>query len=85
MKNWKAIQDFTFAKIRDSETQLPALAKRSGVTLAWLRRVRYKPGSVKDPGFMKVGAVFQALGGRAPKVPRNSGEKDGSSPDVQDQ
>jgi hypothetical protein len=85
MDKWKAIQDFTFGRIRDPETSLPKLAKRSGVSLWWLQRVRYRPEKVKDPGWLKTGMVFQALGGRAPNVPKQKEKVDGIGSDVQDQ
>jgi len=77
MDKWKAILDYVQSHVLHPDTNIAALAKKSGVSVWWLYRLRAKPNEVKDPGFTKVGAVFQALGGRAPKVPRNSGEKNG--------
>jgi hypothetical protein len=84
MNRWKAIQEFVFSSIRDPATNLTALANKAGVSVWWLYRIKYRSDEVKDVGFMKTGAVFQALGGRAPKVPKQE-QKNARSDDVSSQ
>lgn len=70
MNEWKTILDYVTHRVESKETNLTDLASRAGVSVWWLQRLRHRAGEVKDPGWTKVGRVFQALGGRAPKVPQ---------------
>lgn len=70
MNKWDAIKDYVMVRICNRETNLVKLAHDSGVSYWWLNRCRYRQEVVSDPGFTKVGRVFEALGGRAPKVPQ---------------
>jgi DNA-binding phage protein len=69
MNKWAAIREFVIGRVMDRSTNLTALARDSGVNYWWLRRIRSRREDVKDPGFEKIGRVFEALGGRAPKLP----------------
>lgn len=80
MSQWDAILSFVVERIRHPGTCLTDLSRRAGVSIWWLHRIRHRT-DVVDPGFTKVGRVFFALGGRAPKLPE---KKDGSSTGLQD-
>jgi hypothetical protein len=68
MKQWQEILDYVVSKVQDKSTNLTALSKTAGVSIWWLQRMRSR--RVVDPGFSKVGRVFQAFGGHSPKLPK---------------
>jgi len=84
MRNpWQEVLEFVEERIRDPATNLTELATKTGVNIWWLHRIR-RNADVVDPGFTKVGRVFMALGGRAPKVPKQE-QKNARSDDVSSQ
>lgn len=66
---WVDIIKYVVQRLRDGEN-VSALAAKSGVGVWWLIRVR--AGKIKEPGWDKFGRVFEALGGRPPKIPSTS-------------
>ena len=66
---WQRILDFVVAGIRNTDNSLTDLARQTGINLSWFHRMRYR-NDVKDPGFTKIGRVFMALKGSAPRLPK---------------
>ena len=66
---WQQLLDYVVAGIRNTDTNLTELSRQTGVSLTWLHRIRYR-GDVVDPGWTKIGRVFLAMKGSAPKLPK---------------
>ncbi len=68
---WTEILAWVIDRLHHADIDLPDVARRAGVGYPWLYRLRQ--GRYREPGWAKLGRVYEVLGGKPPRMPLNGG------------
>lgn len=78
--HWDHAKQYVIDRLH--EVNMAEASRNAKVSYWWV--VLLKKGGIPEPGFAKLGRLFEVLGGKPPRIPASKQEKpNGSSADVQ--